>query len=108
MHSLPRFGKFLSAPLAWLLVLNVGLPWLGSAMITTAFQPSSQRQVVYWLAVILLFTFNQIAARKWRAFRWAFWSISTLNLLAIPMGGLAFATIAHSIPSVVLFLLRYD
>lgn len=93
--------------MAWLLILNVGLPWLGSAMIVSAFQHGSQRQVFYWLFVILLFTFNQIAARKWQAFRWAFWSISALNLLAILMGGLAFSTIAHSIPSAVRFLLTY-
>lgn len=74
-------------------------------MIATAFQHGSQRQVLYWLAVILLFTFNQIAARKWRAFRWAFWSVSALNLFAILFGGLAFSTIAHQIPSVVRFML---
>lgn len=98
MRFLRLFGDSWHKPVAWLVLLNVVLPWVSSYILTTTLQHSSQRQVLYWLAVILLFTCNQIAARMWNKFRWAFWTLSALNLFAILMGGLAFATIAQQIP----------
>jgi bacteriorhodopsin len=99
------FGDSWHKPVAWLLLLNVVLPWVGSYIFATSSLHSSQRQVLYWLAVIFLFTCNQIAARRWSRFRWAFWTISALNLFAILMGGLAFSTVAHQIPTLLRGLL---
>ncbi|NSY38931.1 hypothetical protein GKC28_11780 [Leisingera sp. ANG59] len=85
------------------MAVNGVLPWLLSAG-TTSFSHSPQRQVAYWLSVILLFTLNEGAARYWPQMRRAFWTCSALNLAAIPFGAIALVTFLPNLPRTIRYL----
>jgi hypothetical protein len=83
--------------------VNGVLPWLLSAG-TTSFPHAPQRQVAYWLSVILLFTLNEGAARCWPQMRRVFWTCSALNLAAILFGAVALVTFLPNLPKAIRYL----
>lgn len=108
MRFSPLFADPTRRLLAWLLGINVAYPWFVVGVLWLLPHPE-QRQVVFWLAVVLLFTFNQLAARHFSSARWAFWAVSTLNICAtILLGGVALATVLHQIPAVIAVLFDWQ
>lgn len=91
------------APVFTFAAINLVAPWGVSSLLIPLAQ-GQQRQVVFWLTVVLLFTANQLAARYWPSWRVAFWSLSTLNILALPLGRFALATAAPDLPGLVYWL----
>lgn len=83
--------------------VNGVLPWLLSAG-TTSFSHSPQRQVAYWLSVILLFTLNEWAARHWPQMRRVFWTFSALNLASILFGAIALVTFLPNLPGTIRYI----
>lgn len=102
-----RFADRLSLPASLLFVLNVAMPYLASPILQSV-SHSPQRAVYYWLFVVILFTFNQQAARKWPQHKWWFWIVSALNIvIATPMGFTAFATALPELPSTIWWISYY-
>ncbi|NRB16550.1 MAG: hypothetical protein HRU33_02940 [Rhodobacteraceae bacterium] len=62
------------------------------------------RQVLILLAVSLISTLNQYAARFWPKHRWWFWAVSALNIRSIFLAAVAFATALPELPALIWWL----
>lgn len=84
-------------PVVTFVAINLAAPW-GIRGLIEALAEGQRRQLLFWLVVVVLFTANQLAARHWHSWRWAFWGISTVNILVIPIGAYSLATAIPSLP----------
>jgi hypothetical protein len=102
-----QLGDMRIGPVVTFAALNLAAPW-GVRGLIDALAEGRQRQLLFWLIVIVLFTANQLAARQWHSWRWTFWGISTANILMLPLGAVSLATAIPSFPSLVYWPLLYQ